>query len=310
MPIATALLHGDVSVIDYHCDAGPGDRSYPEQHGAYSLSYVRAGGFGLQTRGKAHELIAGSVMVGHPGDEFVCTHDHHLCGDECLSFQFSAELVDSLSGTGRGRHKQWCIGALAPQPQLVVLGELAQAAVRGHSDLGLDEIGMVFAVRYNELTNGRRPRFASPRGVDRRRAVETALWLDACAHEDISLQSAARRVRLSPFHFLRLFSAVLGVTPHQYLVRARLRRAARLLIETHRSVTDVALEAGFADLSNFVRTFHRAAGASPGHFRRAAHKTAGQPFCAALGCPKGDGYECAACKGDRKIFQERLAHSA
>ena len=111
--------------------------------------------------------------------------------------------------------------------------------------------------------------------------MKSALWLDACASEDVSLQSVAEQVQLSPFHFLRLFSTVLGVTPHQYLVRARLRRAARLLIETHQSITTIALESGFADLSNFVRTFHRAAGASPGHFRRAA-------------------------RGDRKIFQERL----
>jgi AraC-like DNA-binding protein len=71
-------------------------------------------------------------------------------------------------------------------------------------------------------------------------------------------------VALSPFHFLRLFSRALGVTPHQYLVRARLRRAARLLAERERRITDVALDVGFADLSNFVRTFHRAAGCRRG----------------------------------------------
>jgi AraC family transcriptional regulator len=60
------------------------------------------------------------------------------------------------------------------------------------------------------------------------------------------------------------------VTPHQYLVRARLRRAARLLAREDRAITDVAYEAGFADLSNFVRTFGRAAGVSPREFRRAA----------------------------------------
>jgi len=43
-----------------------------------------------------------------------------------------------------------------------------------------------------------------------------------------------------------------------------------LLAESERPVTDVALEVGFADLSNFVRTFHRAAGVSPGRFRRAS----------------------------------------
>ena len=56
---------------------------------------------------------------------------------------------------------------------------------------------------------------------------------------------------------------MLGVTPHQYLVRSRLRRAARLLADGARSISDVAFDVGFGDLSNFVRTFHRAAGVSP-----------------------------------------------
>jgi AraC-like DNA-binding protein len=120
---------------------------------------------------------------------------------------------------------------------------------------------------------------------DRRRAVETALWIDAHAHERIELEDAAGEAGLSPFHFLRLFSSVLGVSPHQYLVRSRLRHAARLLADGERAVTDVAYDVGFGDLSNFVRTFHRAAGVSPLRFRQAS-------------------------LGDRKILQERLAGSA
>jgi len=78
---------------------------------------------------------------------------------------------------------------------------------------------------------------------------------------------------------------VLGVTPHQYLVRARLRRAAKLLADDTRSITSIAFDVGFGDLSNFVRTFHRAAGVSPRRFRDAA-------------------------RGDRKIFQDRLKAAA
>jgi AraC-like DNA-binding protein len=63
---------------------------------------------------------------------------------------------------------------------------------------------------------------------------------------------------------------VLGVTPHQYLIRSRLRHAARLLADNTRSITDIAYDVGFSDLSNFVRTFHRAAGVSPRGFRRVA----------------------------------------
>ena len=66
---------------------------------------------------------------------------------------------------------------------------------------------------------------------DRRRAVETALWIDAHSHRPIDLEDAAAQAGISPFHFLRLFSGVLGVTPHQYLVRSRLRHAARLLAD-------------------------------------------------------------------------------
>jgi AraC-like DNA-binding protein len=281
MPVAIPLLRSGISVIDYRCDARPGDPAYPEMYDCHSLSYVRAGSFGCRTRGRSYELVAGSVLIGHPGDEFTCTHDHHLCGDECLSFQFSPELAATIGDT---RHL-WRSGAIAPLPELMVLGELAQAAASGHSTLGLDEIGLSFAMRLRQLVTGKPERFAAPRAADRRRAVEVALWLDTRAHENVCLERAAQLARLSSFHFLRLFSSVLGVTPHQYLLRARLRRAARLLVETDSTVTDVALAAGFADLSNFVRTFHRAAGVSPGRFRRAA-------------------------AGDRKIFQERLAHSA
>ena len=68
---------------------------------------------------------------------------------------------------------------------------------------------------------------------DRRRAVDSrALDRRAISHAEPSTSNdAAAPGRLSPFHFLRLFAAVLGVTPHQYLVRSRLRHAARLLAD-------------------------------------------------------------------------------
>ncbi|WP_437681473.1 helix-turn-helix transcriptional regulator [Sorangium sp. So ce131] len=270
---------GSISVLDYRCDAGPADRPFVEVHRGFSVSYVRQGSFGCRVRGESFELVAGSTLVGHPGDEFMCTHDH-VAGDECLSFHLEPALVDAIGD----RPEVWRTGCLPPLPELMVLGELAQAAAEGRTDVGLDEAGMLFAARFVEVASGRRrgPLDARPR--DRRRAVEAALWLDAHAHEPVDLEGAAREAGLSPFHFLRLFAKVVGATPHQYLVRARLRRAARLLADGARSITDVALDVGFGDLSNFVRTFHRAAGVSPRSFRRAA-------------------------RGDRKIFQERLARA-
>ncbi|HKU44269.1 MAG TPA: AraC family transcriptional regulator, partial [Polyangiales bacterium] len=104
----------------------------------------------------------------------------------------------------------------------------------------------------------------------RRQMIDAAHWIEAHAEQPIALDDAAAYARQSPFHFLRSFARVIGVTPHQYLVRTRLRRAARMLAADEGSVTDVAYRVGFGDLSNFVRTFSRAAGTSPGAFRRAA----------------------------------------
>jgi len=278
MVSTTILRSGSVSVIDYRCSAGPADAPFVERHEDFSISYVRKGTFGCRTRGESHELVAGSLMIGHPGDEYMCTHHHHVCGDECLSFQLSPALVDSIGD----RTEIWRTVCVPPLSELMVLGELAQAAADGTSDLGLDEAGMLIAARFVELASDRARSDSNASELDRRRAVEAALWIDAHAEEAIDLDSAASEVGLSPFHFLRLFSKVVGVTPHQYLVRSRVRRAARLLADDRRSITDVALDVGFADLSNFVRTFHRAAGVSPRRFRQAA-------------------------KGDRKIFQDRLA---
>ena len=265
--IVNSLYRGDgLSVRDYRCTAGPHDEPYVELHEATTASYVRRGTFGYQYRGESFELAPGALLVGQRGDEFMCTHRHHRCGDECLSFHFSPSLIDSF-----GRHAHaWRVGYVPPLAELMVLGELAQAAVGGANDLGLDEIGWVLASRLCEIVAGRKRRPLRSRADDRRRAVTAALWIDAHSQESIDLQQAASEVGLSAFHFLRMFSSVVGATPHQYLVRSRLRRAARLLSERERSVTDIAIEVGFGDLSNFVRTFRRAAGVSPTEFRRAA----------------------------------------
>jgi len=277
MQVTTVARGPSIAVSEYRCDAGPGDVPFAERHAGFSLSYVRKGSFGYRTGGMSFELVAGSVLVGHPGDEYTCTHEH-VRGDVCLSFELTPALVEAIGD----RPQTWRVGSVPPLAELVVLGELAQAIVGGESDVGLDEVGMLFAARFVELVSGRRRRPPDARARDRRRAVEAASWIDEHAHEPIDLGGVAAEAGLSAFHFLRLFARVLGVTPHQYVVRSRLRRAARLLADGAQPITDVAFDVGFGDLSNFVRTFHRAAGVSPRGFRRAA-------------------------RGDRRVFQERLA---
>ena len=279
MAATTLLRSRSISVSDYRCEMGPGDAPFVERHDAFSVSYVRKGSFGYRSRGRSFELVAGSILVGHPGEEYICTHDH-VHGDECLSFYLAPELIETIGG----RPDLWRTGCVPPLSELMVLGELGQAAAEGVSGVGLDEVGILLAARFVGMVSGRQPGRPAATARNRGRAVEAALRIDESSSEPIDLETVAAEAGLSPYHFLRLFAGVLGVTPHQYLIRTRLRRAARLLADDARPITDVAFDVGFGDLSNFVRTFHRAAGVSPGTFRRAA-------------------------KGDRKIFQDRLAAS-
>jgi len=285
MTAATILIDTPAfAAIDYRCEAGPHDAPYTEVHGRFSIAYVRCGSFGYRYRGRCFDLVAGSVLIGYAGDEFVCTHEHHEGGDECLSFHFDDDALETL-GVSSKREGPWHAGALPPLPELVVLGELAQSAASGRSDIALEEAALLFANRFATLASGNDDAPRTIREHDRRRAVEAALRIDENAHEALDLDDAASTAGLSPFHFLRLFSGVLGVTPHQYLVRSRLRRAARLLADEERRISDIAFDVGFGDLSNFARTFRRAAGVTPRAYRRAA-------------------------RGDRKILQDRLAAGA
>jgi len=277
MAVTTVHQQPSLSVVDYRCTAAPGEPPFTEVHGAYSMAYVRSGSFGYRSRGRAYELVAGSVLVGRPGDEYECTHDH-AHGDRCLSFQLDRALVDTIADG----MKLWQVSCVPPLPELMVVGELGQAVLDGESDVGIDEVGLWLVTRLVEVVSGQP--FDAPRigARDRRRAVHAALWIDEHSREPINLDDAAREAGLSEFHFLRLFTAVLGVTPKQYVIRSRLRRAARLLAEDERQITDIAYEVGFGDLSNFVRTFHRAAGVSPRRFRQAS-------------------------RGDRKVLQDQIA---
>ena len=277
MDATTLLTTPSMTVSEFRCDAGPDETPFAECRTGHSIAYVRSGSFGCHCRAGFFELVAGSMLVGAPGEEYTCTHEH-VSGDVCLSFFLGEDFVDSLGG----RREAWQVGATPPLPELMVIGELAQTAADGNSDLGLDEIGQILAGRFVEIVSGKARKPVTPTARDRRRAVEAALWIDDNSQAELDLEQAAKQAGLSPFHFLRLFSRVLGVTPHQYLVRSRLRHAARRLADEDIAVTEIAYDVGFGDLSNFVRTFHRAAGVSPTRFRQAS-------------------------KGMRKILQERLA---
>jgi AraC-like DNA-binding protein len=83
-----------------------------------------------------------------------------------------------------------------------------------------------------------------------------------------SVSAVARATGFSRFHFIRLFKAVFGETPHQYRSRAQIEQAKHLLILTDWSVTEVCMALGFSSLGSFSALFSRRVGMSPSAFQR------------------------------------------
>ncbi|WP_437498582.1 helix-turn-helix transcriptional regulator [Sorangium sp. So ce1099] len=106
-------------------------------------------------------------------------------------------------------------------------------------------------------------------GRDALRNLCRARELLSEVHESrLSIEDVARAAAISPYHFIRQFEAVFGVTPHQYRIRRRLDLAKQLLAAGQHSVTDVCMEVGFSSLGSFSALFAQRIGVPPSAYRR------------------------------------------
>ena len=88
--------------------------------------------------------------------------------------------------------------------------------------------------------------------------------------DQLSLSALASQVGMSKYRLSHRFREVLGVCFRDYLLRLRLEQAKTLLAVGHLSISDVAHDVGFGDLSRFDKVFKRYTGVSPSAYRSSA----------------------------------------
>jgi AraC family transcriptional regulator len=269
-PNARELASGDGwTVFDIVCNAGPQDQPFEEQHSRTSVAIVVGGTFQYRASAGRELMTPGSMLLGNAGECFTCGHEYGT-GDRCVSFSYTQELYERLAhdaGAARSRFKAL---RLAPVRSLSPLVARVSDVLRGAGHGTFEELGIQVlghAIRI-ELGNGSRLSGAEPSSLARVTRVVRMIEGDPDAPHDLS--SLAQIARLSPYHFIRTFEGVTGTTPHQYLLRIRLRRAAIRLRTEREKISDIALGCGFGDISNFNRTFRAEFGVSPRAYRSAA----------------------------------------
>jgi len=254
-------------VSDVICTAGPHDRPFEERHDTASIAAVTVGTFQYRTGGGRAVLAPGGILLGDAGACFECGHEHGT-GDRCLAFSFAPALLESIvSGVPGARRAAFGVPHLPPVPALMPLLAAAEAARDGEDAVELEELALRLAAAVAAtLADGAQPA-AAPSRRDERRISDALCRIEGEAHEPLALADLAHEAGMSRYHFLRTFRQVAGMTPHQLVLRTRLHRAAVRLRTSDYSISTIAFDAGFGDLSTFNRRFRRLMGCSPGAWR-------------------------------------------
>lgn len=266
---ARVLAHGaQWSVADVVCTCGPGDRPFEERHDQFSIALVAAGSFQYRSTSGVALMTPGALMLGAAGQCFECGHEH-AAGDRCVSFWYGADYFERIAADAGWRGPlQFRVPRVPPVRALSAVAARMLAGLQQPAETAWEEIGVTLAALAIECASDRRAAVSPPAipGAEARvtRAIRA---IDRGDTGDATLGALARTARLSPFHFLRTFERLTGLTPHQYVRRARLRIAASRLISGREKVLDVALDSGFGDVSNFNRAFKGEFGVSPKVFR-------------------------------------------
>ena len=251
-------------VVEVLCTSGPWDLSIEERYWSVAISLVLAGTFSYRSANGSLLMSPGALLLGNAGHTYQCSHEHGE-GDRCLSFQFDPALFEDLardSGVKKAYFSSDRVPPLRATAQLTARAVTAMQMQDSFEELALELAGTAL-----RICQGLEPAAVAGTKRTEARIAEVVRHLESSAVQSQRLEDLARVAGVSRYHFLRAFKSVTGVTPHQWVMRARLRDAAHRLATTRSPITDVALDSGFPDLSNFIRSFGAEYGVSPRRYR-------------------------------------------
>ena len=254
------------SVADVICTSGPQDRPFEERHAQYSVVVVVAGSFEYRSPLGSGLMTPGSIMLGNAGQCYECGHDH-AAGDRCVSFSYEPEYFEQLAADAGARADvNFAAPRIPPIDRIAPLVAHAGVGAVGSADVAWEELSMRLAARAFAL-GGKTSQPPAVTSSAVARVTQIVRTIERRPDARFSLGRLAELADLSPYHFLRTFERVTGITPHQYILRTRLREAALRVAAEPRKIVDIALDCGFSDVSNFNHAFRREFGVNPGGYR-------------------------------------------
>jgi len=256
---------GGWSVSEVTCRLGPQDRPFEERHDYTTIAAVLEGTFQYRAAAGTALLYPGAFLLGNAGACFECGHEHSV-GDRCVAFRFDPPLFEEIAAAVVGSYRfRFSTAMLPAMPQFAA--PLVGLAKGINGQIALEEYALRLAETVLATVGGNARSASAPSSRDLSRISRALRYIEAHAEEPVDLADLAAVACMSKYHFLRTFRRIVGVTPHQFLLDLRMRRAAIRLCTTSLPIAAIAFDTGFGDLSAFNARFRKVFGMSPGQWR-------------------------------------------
>ncbi len=233
------------------------------EHASANVNFVLHGTFGERVQGREFNCTTGSLLVKPSGA--VHSNRYGRTPAHCLVVELDEEPTDS----GGGLDDIW----YSEDEAVAGIGwRLYREMLEPDNATPLEVEGLLAELR-GRVGRG----VALERTLEKRWATRPG-WLRRvrerldCPSDPPGVGELARDAAVHPRHLMRAFRQYHGCSVGEYLRRARIRRARRLLAETSLSLAAVASDAGFYDQSHFAKLFRRATGLTPSDYRRLVNR--------------------------------------
>jgi AraC family transcriptional regulator len=268
-PRSRPIVQGtDWSISEQLCHAGPHDRPFEERHDQVVIAAVAAGCFNYRTDSGRALLYPGSFLLGNAGACFACGHEHGT-GDRCVAYHYAPSLFDEIAAEVATTRRFRFAAAMLPAAQRLAMPFVAIETLESSaSQIAVEEFAIQLAACVVGALSGATATRTASSPNDERRVARALHLIEEASDRPLGLAELAAVACMSKYHFLRTFRRTTGFTPYQYLLGARMRRAAAQLRASRAPVAAIAYEAGFGDLSTFNNRFRKMFGVPPGRFRK------------------------------------------
>jgi AraC family transcriptional regulator len=257
----------------YHARVGPGELG-EHFHAAHQVVIPLAGSFVTEAhsangRSRIAQRTVGHTCVIPSGQPYTARWDEEL--EYVLVYfdsGFIARAASDLFIPGRVEMVEAC-GASDPlirQIGLSLTTEIASGMPAGRV-YGESLVNLLAAhlLRHYSAAGGKVLPFSG--GLAKHKLRRATEYISEHLDGELALADIAGAVELSPYHFARAFKQATGLTPHQFLIKARIERAKSLLAETELPIVEVSHRAGFKNQSHFTTIFRKLTAMTPKAYR-------------------------------------------